>query len=67
MKKAKLKRAKADFDSVVKSVLRNKPEVPKDPDYAQIASDLRDSFLRKSFTTEQAFTLTALILSKGIY
>lgn len=38
------------------------PEVAK-VDYAQVAADLRDSFLKKGFTSDQAFQLTRLMFS----
>jgi hypothetical protein len=36
------------------------------PNYAQIAKDLRESFLLKGFTTDQAYQLTLLVLSKSL-
>jgi hypothetical protein len=42
-------------------------KVAKKPDYAQVASELRDSFLRKGFTSDQAFKLTLLVMCKNNY
>jgi hypothetical protein len=44
------------------------PEVAQEPepDFAQRASELRDSFLNQGFTSEQAFQLTMLVLSKSL-
>jgi hypothetical protein len=43
-----------------------KTKIPKRaPDYAQIASDLNRTFLSKGFTVDQAFELTAIVLSKA--
>lgn len=67
MKKAKNKTAKVSkmpesFDTMLESILDNKREVPN---YAQEAANLRDSFLDKGFTTDQAFQLTLLVLIRG--
>lgn len=35
-------------------------------DVSKKAAEFRDSFLRKGFSTEQAFQLTLLVLSKSI-
>ena len=45
---------------------KNKTAKVPQTDYAQIASDLRDSFLRKGFTSDQAFQLALLILFKSL-